>query len=113
MEGYITLLYIIGLVWAVLNIILFFKIWGMTDNVKESKEILLDIFYLLSSKEESSQNEISKESCPIKEGDVVINKKNGNEMIVKTIYSDGTLGCETGKMYLEDFSIDDVEIKKK
>ncbi len=34
MEGFNVLLYVVILIWGVLNIILFFKLWGMTNNVK-------------------------------------------------------------------------------
>ena len=40
MEGFIVIIYIIMLVWGILNIILFFKIWGMTNDVKEIVQIL-------------------------------------------------------------------------
>ena len=34
MEGFImVLVYIVSLVWAILSIILFFKVWGMTNRV--------------------------------------------------------------------------------
>ncbi len=38
MEGFITLVLI---VFGILQIILFFKIWGMTDNVKEMRDYFL------------------------------------------------------------------------
>ena len=34
MENEIALLMIVLAIWAILNLILFFKIWGMTNNVK-------------------------------------------------------------------------------
>ena len=35
-----TFIYFIAFVFGVLNLVLFFKIWGMTDNVKEMLEIM-------------------------------------------------------------------------
>ena len=32
---------IVMLIWGILNIILFFKIWGMTNNIKTMKNIIL------------------------------------------------------------------------
>ena len=32
---------VIGLAYGILNLILFFKIWGMTNDVRELKEVLL------------------------------------------------------------------------
>ena len=34
MENEIALLMIVLAIWGILNLILFFKIWGMTNNVK-------------------------------------------------------------------------------
>ena len=41
MEGFLIVVYIIMLVWGILNIILFFKIWGMTNDVNDIKEFLI------------------------------------------------------------------------
>jgi hypothetical protein len=38
LPGWLTFIGIIMLVWGILEIILFFKIWGMTDNIKELKK---------------------------------------------------------------------------
>ena len=35
MENYIVFVSVIALIWGILNIILFFKIWGMTDDVRK------------------------------------------------------------------------------
>ena len=40
MEGFLVLLYVIMFVWGILNIILFFKLWGMTNNVKKILDVL-------------------------------------------------------------------------
>ena len=42
MEGFIGLVYVIMVVWGVLNIILFFKIWSMTNDVKELKDYIIN-----------------------------------------------------------------------
>ena len=55
-----TLVTIVSIVFGILNLILFFKIWGMTDNVKEilnvikhDKNIHNDVVSLPNEKEES------------------------------------------------------------
>jgi len=35
MDNYIVFISVIALIWGILNIILFFKIWGMTDDVRK------------------------------------------------------------------------------
>ncbi|MCR4852136.1 MAG: hypothetical protein K5893_00915 [Prevotella sp.] len=37
-----TLFEVLALVWSVLCLILFFKIWGMTNDVKEIRDFLID-----------------------------------------------------------------------
>lgn len=39
MEDILT---IIAIVWSILNLVLFFKLWGMCNNVSEIKKILLN-----------------------------------------------------------------------
>ena len=40
MEGFVI---VIGVIWGILNIILFFKIWGMTNNVEKILEYLKNL----------------------------------------------------------------------
>lgn len=49
-----TLIVIITIVWSVLGFILFFKIWGMTNNIKEMHDWFL---------ENRSKNLLNKEVC--------------------------------------------------
>lgn len=55
MEGMITFLGIVMLIFGILQIILFFKLWGMTDNVRWIKRHL--------GKEEDQQRAIMKAIC--------------------------------------------------
>ena len=64
---------IITLVCSVLNIILFFKIWGMTDNIKRIK----DVFIASSIKQDD-----------IKVGDIVIHREFNDAMIVLEVDGD-------------------------
>lgn len=41
-----ALIAIITIVWSILGIILFFKIWGMTNNVKEIHDWLMECLVL-------------------------------------------------------------------
>ena len=34
MEGILTIMWILGIIWSILSIILFFKVWGMCNNVR-------------------------------------------------------------------------------
>ena len=39
-ESFILFISLLGLVWGVLCLVLFFKVWGMTNDVEEIKELL-------------------------------------------------------------------------
>lgn len=57
--GFGLFIFFLGIAWWVLSIILFFKIWGMTDNISKMKDLLqeqLDIEhpYANNTKEETS-----------------------------------------------------------
>lgn len=42
MEGLLVFVWILGVVWIILCIFLFFKVWGMCNNVSSILQILLD-----------------------------------------------------------------------
>ena len=42
MEGVFVFLYVVVLVWSILCIILFFKVWGMCNNVRRILQFLID-----------------------------------------------------------------------
>ena len=42
MEGLLVFVWILGIIWSILCIILFFKVWGMCNNVSSILQILLD-----------------------------------------------------------------------
>lgn len=67
-----TLLAIIFIVFGVLQIILFFKIWGMTDDIREIKNK-----YINHRSSDSSSNQLFKER------DAVIEIKTNRQMVVR------------------------------
>ena len=121
LQTFINIYIFISLVWGVLCLILFFKIWGMTNDVRDIKEHLLyskqveavdklvanSVAPLSTEKKEKKEEEING----IRVGDTIIDKKTNKQYIVKAIYSNGQLGVDTGKRYLQDYSVEDV-IKK-
>ena len=68
---------------AGLNCVLFFKIWGMTENVKEIRNLLED------SKERKKNQKKNKFNV----GDHVTVKSYNGVMEIMDIYDDGTLSC--------------------
>lgn len=72
-----TLFTIIAIVFGLLQIILFFKIWQMTNDVSRIKNILESV-----SKNSKNDN-IQKEVNMFSDGDSVINVKTEKIMIIK------------------------------
>lgn len=103
-----TLLAIIFIVFGVLQIILFFKIWGMTNDVRNIKEMYesereahyrnLDRTTHKTESQEGSDLSISKFSV----GDLVVHIKTGKQMRIKNINVDNihsnndTYSCYSG-----------------
>jgi uncharacterized protein YodC (DUF2158 family) len=91
------LLSIIAIVVGVLQIILFFKLWGMTDDVRAIKRKYME-----------TQSPVDEEITPYPEcdpdaefqiNDIVISMRTGKKMIVKERTKDGLYSC-----YIESHS---------
>ena len=80
-KEFLETLSIIVLIWGILNIILFFKIWGMTNDVKELKNFILG----------RDKGQIHRDQFKI--GDVVINISTHEELRILGSYKDGTYFC--------------------
>ena len=87
---------LIGIVWTILCLILFVKVWGMTNDVKEIKNILLHIANNLSSTKDNEGNQ-SEDPAFFEEGDSVVNIETGEELIVVQVFPDGDVTCKPAK----------------
>ena len=77
------LLIIIGSIWGILNIILFFKLWGMTNDVSAIKKLL-----------ETSKDRIdNKTKSKFNVGNRVMAKSYNGVMEIIDIYDDGSYNC--------------------
>lgn len=88
MEGLLNLVSIIIIVFGILQIILFFKLWGMTNDIKDIKNKYLNI----SEKKSANDVEFSAEGGEIQIGMLVENVKTGKQMKIKEI-KDGKYSC--------------------
>ena len=96
MEGFLAFGFlgiIIGIICAILCIILFFKVWGMTSDVKTIKYILLDIADKMNSTS-NNQERPSEKPVNLEEGDTVVNTETGEELIVAQVFPDGDVACK-------------------
>lgn len=107
MEAFSFLVCIIALILGVLQIILFFKIWGMTNNVQRlTDKICAEKPTVLSSMAEhistedpvpAEQKAYDKGLDDVKKGDKIIRISDGAEMTVDEV-GKGRFFCKTGSL---------------
>ncbi|MDD3040151.1 hypothetical protein [Bacteroides sp.] len=96
---------LIIIVFGILQIILFFKIWGMTNDIREIKEK-----YLSSTDPKKS---ISPTQLPeFNIGELVTEIKANKQMRIKEITKDGKYSCYTNGGVSHEGDFDASEIKR-
>ena len=94
----LTLLFaILGIVWSILCLILFFKVWGMTNDVRDIKEHILSMSFNTvdnSTIRNVNRSDENKTTSDFNIGDHVIDKKTGNEYIIHNINDEGNYVCK-------------------
>lgn len=105
MEGFFVIVYLIVVVWGVLNIVLFFKIWGMTNDVSAIKEYLAKTRFnsdvAITTQNNPNDNDNMETEAPVppkeplKKGDRVRHTTYYTDrvMIIGEINSDGSCMC--------------------
>ena len=100
-----TLISLILVVFAILQIILFFKIWGMTNDIREIRDKYLksDIKQIVEPQNNLNMNYELNE--------LVVDIKTGKQMRIKE-YKDNKYSCyvNSGTKFVGDF--DESEIRK-
>lgn len=83
------LIALVAVVFGILQIILFFKLWGMTDDVKKLAEHFCDSqIPAPQPKEDIPITDYDKRLDTIKKGDYVIRISDGKKMLVSNIEKD-------------------------
>lgn len=119
MEAYTVFISFILFVFAILQIILFFKIWGMTNDIRDIRNKYLqegDVYKkqeqtLIQTNSESTENNSDKSidtTTKFQIGDLVICIKTDKQMRVKEIIN-GKYGCYSHSGFNGYF--DETEIK--
>ncbi|MCC8172671.1 MAG: hypothetical protein LIP00_13030 [Parabacteroides sp.] len=115
MEGMLTFTGLVVIVFGILQIILFFKIWRMTDDIREIKNKYLNAGESgeTASPADSSPlpNKDKTENATFETGELVIRISDGKQMRIKEC-SNNKYSCYTnnGTVHEGDFSAS--EIKK-
>ena len=91
MTGFITIIYIVCFIFGVLQIILFFKLWEMTNNVKEITHYIKN--YHQSRNTNISENIPFHNHSGINVGDLIVHLKTKNQYRVKSITNNHLFEC--------------------
>lgn len=91
------LLTIVGVIFAILQIILFFKLWGMTNDVRDIKN------KYFSYNLQETDNVIEDDSEASLDGKLVVNLATNKQMRVNGITNEGKYKCYTGGVHVGDF----------
>lgn len=109
---------LVVIVFGILQIILFFKLWGMTNDIREIKNKYLNS-KSPSSHLDEAYNASLNETKPIQKqypenkfqpGDLVVSISTGKQMRVKDI-KDGKYSCYSQGGMVHDGDFDESEIK--
>ena len=95
MDGLTIFICLISILWSILCIILFFKIWAMTSDVAEIKQLLQRQFNQqgqpLQAQEETSS--APKAESPFKKGDAIVELATGQHLELGDLNNDGRYTC--------------------
>ena len=107
---------ILALIWGVLGIVLFFKIWSMTNDVKTIKDILLK--YNTSkqckpTKEDSpgsisSTRDLENRDTPFAAGDLVVDRNQIQWRVVE--FKGNVVVCKNSTKGIAEFGIDELKL---
>lgn len=96
MEGILNFVSIVIIIFGILQIILFFKLWGMTNNISEIKEILKSHAAKEKQNQTPSQaNAKSNADRDIEIEDLVVELKSERQLTVVDITEDGRYQCKS------------------
>lgn len=92
MEGILGFVSIVIIIFGILQIILFFKLWGMTNNIFEIKE-LIKKYSIEEKANQKPQKSTIKVDIQIE--DLVVELKSKRQLKVVDITEDGRFQCKT------------------
>ncbi len=91
---------VIVVVFGILQIILFFKIWGMTNDVSEIKRKYLS---QKDAPQRISNNAAKTSFCGFNNGDLVVELKTERQMRFREVSDNGKLICSDGNHIVGEF----------
>lgn len=106
---------LVALVFGVLQIILFFKIWGMTNDVSDIKDLLIQQRIqsnsITETNESSSNEEKTSKTNQLHVGQLVVLLSTEEQMKIMEITSNGYYACYTnsGSKFHGNYSAKEIE----
>lgn len=103
--GFTIFLSIVLMIFGILQIILFFKMWGMTNDVADIRLLLRR----MTTKESTTVSDTSKLN---EKGQIVTRKSDGEKMLVQRISNTGSYVCYSpeGEEFYGAYNADEVII---
>lgn len=98
MNAFTTILALIFLVFGILQIILFFKIWGMTNNIDRIKDLLEKL-----SISTDYDNSMSTDSSELSVGDTVVRIDGEEQFKIIGIDDNGMYSCSKAGIPIGSF----------
>ena len=96
-----TIITLVIIVFGILQIILFFKIWGMTNDVSQIRAIIEQ----LSTRNNSVNGDAS--DATLKAGDLVVRKETEDQLRISSINTDGSYSCTKGGIHIGTLNRED------
>lgn len=94
------ILILIGVVFGILQVILFFKVWKMTDDINELKQLYktvnADKLNIKSISFNEPKESIKQEINPLHIDAIVLRVSDNKRMTIRDITSDGKYSCYSG-----------------
>lgn len=107
------LLILIGAIFGVLQIILFFKVWKMTDEISELKRMYqtvnADKLRIESSTFNEPKERIKEEINPLHIDAIVLRISDSKKMTIRDITSDGKYSCYSGLKKEGEYTEDEIK----
>ena len=98
LDDFLSFIIIVSIIWGILNLILFIKIWGMTNDVNELKKIISRYInnQETTAESEKSSDGFSKIGDKIKKGDKILYLKDNKTYDVMSVNKDGEVYLDLG-----------------
>lgn len=101
-----VLVYVLAIIWSILQIILFFKVWGMTNDVQQIREVML--YIREHNKSQNQIEEIGDNDDTFSLGALVVDKTERQWRVVEI--KGNIVVCRSSVKGIAEFNKDELKI---